>query len=202
MPPHSPAICLTRSGCWIRSHLVKLPLSAVDDVRRRVQQEQTGHRGRTEGPLYGIRRLLRRRADRLSERAWQRLHDGLDEGDSNAEVTAAWSIAQDLMDCYHNHDRAGAAIITAALDCPVPEAARLGRTLAAWRPEFLAGFDHPGVSNGPTESLNLKIKNTKRTIRGFRNFTNYRLRLLLNHGRIRKDHLTSPIRTRHPSLVA
>jgi transposase len=184
-------------------HVVKLGLSTVDEVRRRVQHEQTGHRGRTGDALYGIRRLLRRRADRLTHRAGQRLRDGLTAGDPAGEVTAAWSIAQDLMACYHTRDRAAAQrIITAARDCPVPEVARLGRTLAAWRPEFLAGFDHPKVSNGPTENLNLKIKNTKRVARGYRNFANYRLRLLLNHGRIRNDHSTSRIRTRRPSLVA
>ncbi len=97
--------------------------------------------------------------------------------------------------------RSPVRISTAALDCPVPEAARPGRTLTACNAEFLAGFDHPEVSNGPTEALNLKIKNTKRIARGFRNFTNYRLRPSLNHGRIRNDHLTSRIRTRRPSLV-
>jgi transposase len=184
-------------------HVTKLGLSAVDDVRRRVQQDMTGHRGRIGDPLYSIRRLLRRRADRLSDRAWQRLRDGLTAGDPAGEVTVAWSIAQDLMSCYHVRDRAAAEqVITAALDCPVPEVARLGRTLAAWRAEFLAGFAYPDVSNGPTENLNLKIKNTKRVARGYRNFDNYRLRLLLNHGRIRNDHLTSRIRTRRPSLVA
>lgn len=83
----------------------------------------------------------------------------------------------------------------------MPEIAKLGRTLHAWRTD-LAHFNHPDVSNGPTENLNLKIKNTKRTARGFRNFANYRLRLLLNHGRIRHDHLTPRIRARRPSFVA
>ena len=45
----------------------------------------------------------------------------------------------------------------------IPEIARPGRTLHTWRAEFLAHFTHTDVSNGPTESLNLKIKNTKRT---------------------------------------
>ena len=184
-------------------HVTRLGLSAVDDVRCRVQQDTLGHRGRAGDPLYRIRRLLCRRADRLSEHGWQRLRDGLAAGDPTGEVTAAWSIAQDLMHCYRTRDQAAAQrVITAALDCPVPELARLGRTLSTWRAEFLAGFTHPDVSNGPTENLNLKIKNTKRTARGFRNFGNYRLRLLLNHGRIRNDHLTSRIRTRRPSLVA
>jgi transposase len=54
-------------------HVTRLGFAVVDDVRRRVQQHSTGHRGRKHDPLYRIRRLLRRRADRLSERAWQRL---------------------------------------------------------------------------------------------------------------------------------
>jgi hypothetical protein len=58
------------------------------------------------------------------------------------------------------------------------------------------------VSNGTTENLNLKIKNTKRAARGYRNFTHYRLRLLLNHGRIREDRSPTRIRTRRPSFVA
>ena len=56
--------------------------------------------------------------------------------------------------------------ITAARSWPVPEISRLGRTLTAWRTQYLARFDQPQVSNGPTENLNLKIKNTKRTTRG------------------------------------
>lgn len=187
-------------------HVVKLGLSCVDEVRRRVQQDSTGHRGRAGDPLYGIRRLLRRRVDRLSTRARARLQAGLHTGDPAGEVTLAWTIAQDLMNLYRTDDpdktrSTAAELITAARDCPTKEIARLGRTLAAWRDEFLAGLNHRQVSNGPTENLNLKIKNTKRIARGFRNFTNYRLRLLLNHGRIRQNPLTPRIRTRRPSFV-
>jgi transposase len=41
-------------------HVVRLGFAAVDDVRRRIQREYTGHCGRRDDPLYGIRRLLRR----------------------------------------------------------------------------------------------------------------------------------------------
>jgi len=51
---------------------------------------------------------------------------------------------------------------------------------------------------GPTENLNLKIKNTKRVAAGYRNFAHYRLRLLLNPGRIQEDHSSPRIRTRRP----
>src|SRR6478735_10445115 len=69
--------------------------------------------------------------------------------------------------------------VAALRACPIAELARLGRTLHVWRDELVAHFDHPNVSNGPTENLNLKIKNTKRIARGYRNFDHYRLRLLL-----------------------
>jgi hypothetical protein len=39
-----------------------------------------------------------------------------------------------------------------------------------------------GASNGPTEAINGVIETTRRIARGFRNFTNYRLRCLLAAG--------------------
>ena len=188
-------------------HVVRLALACVDDVRRRVQQAQTGHRGRNRDPLYGIRRVLRRRVDHLSTKARGRLEAGLIAGDPDGEVTLAWTVTQDVMALHQQGDpdraRTQATELIAALrDCPIPELARLGRTLHAWRIELLARFDHPAVSNGPTENLNLKIKNTKRIARGYRNFDHYRLRLLLNHGRINEDHPTTRIRTRAPRFAA
>jgi transposase len=145
-------------------HVVRLGLAAVDDVRRRVQHDTTGHRGRSRDPLFGIRRVLRRR-DRLSMKARARLQAGLIAGDPDGKVTLAWTVAQDLMDLYRLDDAGQARaraeqLITDLRTCPIPELARLGRTLHAWRAELCAHFDHPEVSNGPTENLNLKIKNT------------------------------------------
>ena len=188
-------------------HIVKLGLTCVDAVRRRVQQDTLGHRGYADDPLFRTRRLLRRRADRLTHRQRHRLDAALDAGDPHGQVTAAWLVAQHLMAAYAAPDRtagrdAAEHAITLALTCPVPEVTRLGRTLRTWRGEYLARFDQPDVSNGPTECLNLKIKNTKRVARGYRNFGNYRLRLLLNHGLLRDDQATTRIRTRRPSFAA
>ena len=44
----------------------------------------------------------------------------------------------------------------------VPELHRLARTIDSWRSELLAYFDTGGVSNGPTEAINLLIKKIKR----------------------------------------
>jgi hypothetical protein len=74
--------------------VVKLGFDAVDQVRRRVQQETLGHRGRAGDPLYGIRRVLRRGHDHHSDLSWTRLLRGLDLGDPRGEVAAAWIAAR------------------------------------------------------------------------------------------------------------
>ena len=76
-------------------HVVRLGFAAVDDVRRRVQQQTCGHRGRRTDPLYGIRRVLRRGAENLSTHAWARLLAGIEAGDEHAQVAAAWVAAQE-----------------------------------------------------------------------------------------------------------
>ncbi len=186
------------------SHVCKLALTALDDVRRRVQHDTLNRRDHKQDPLYRARRLLRRRADR----AWARLEARLTDGDPNGEVTAAWSIAQDLMAAYAAGDTAtGRAraeqVIDHALSCPVPEVARLGRTLRAWRPELLAYFTTDrATSNGPTEAINLLIETSRRAGHGFRNFNNYRLRLLLAHRATTCDHGAPGIRRPRPRFVA
>ncbi|NMM17753.1 MAG: transposase [Cellulomonas sp.] len=70
--------------------------------------------------------------------------------------------------------------------CPIPEVARLGGTLRAWRAQVLAHFDTGGVSNGGTEAINLIIEKTRRLAHGFRTFTHYRLLLAAPCTRPRK----------------
>lgn len=64
----------------------------------------------------------------------------------------------------------------------VAELSRLTRTVRAWEAEFLAFHTTGGCSNGPTEAVNLLTGKVKRVGHGFRNFANYRLRLLLHCG--------------------
>ncbi|MCK6211479.1 transposase [Georgenia sp. EYE_87] len=54
-------------------HVTKLGVDVVDEVRRRVQQDATGHRGRRDDPLDKVRNVLRAGANRLTERQWDRL---------------------------------------------------------------------------------------------------------------------------------
>jgi transposase len=189
-------------------HVVRLGFAAVDEVRRRIQREDTGHRGRRDDPLYGIRRLLRRAHEHHSDRSWTRLLAGLDAGDTPDEQLArTWVAAQDLRLIFGCEDRAHAAQalyrwLTYCADADIPELTRLARTIDSWRPELLAYFDTGGVSNGPTEAINLLIKKIKRVGHGFRNFDNYRLRLLLHCGVDWDTIRATPIRGRLPRSVA
>jgi transposase len=165
-------------------HVVRLGTHVVDEVRRRVQQQHLGHRGHKHDPLYRIRGLLRHGAEHLSPRQAARLDAGLDAGDPHWEVTIAWQCYQQLRSIYHQATpaagrRVAEQVIASFPTCPIPEIARLGRTLRAWRQQVLAYFDTDGISNGGTEAINLIIEKTRRLAHGFRNFGNYRLRILL-----------------------
>jgi transposase len=165
-------------------HVVRLGTAVVDEVRRRVQQDTVGHRGHKNDPLYRIRGLLRHGAEHLTERQQSRLEIGLRLGDPRGEVELAWSCYQQLRAAYRatlpaEGRRIALKIIETWPSCPVPEIARLGRTLRQWRHQVLAYFATKGVSNGGTEAINLLIEKTRRLAHGFRNFDNYRLRILL-----------------------
>jgi transposase len=84
----------------------------------------------------------------------------------------------------------------------VPELFRLARTVRAWQTEILAFHSTAGCSNGPTEAVNPLIKKVKRVGHGFRNFANYRLRLLLHCGVTWQPHRTARLRGRSPRFAA
>lgn len=168
-------------------HVVKLATGVVDEVRRRVQQDIHGHRGRKDDPLYRIRNILRAGAENLTDRQRARLEATWAADERHVEVEVAWSCAQQLRSAYHQDSHAaGRTVAQKVLDsfssCPIPEVARLGRTLTQWRREFLGYFDTDGASNGGTEAINGLIELHRRIARGFRNRDNYRLRMLLIGG--------------------
>jgi transposase len=175
-------------------HVVKLGLTAMEETRRRVQQEQLGHRGRKHDPLYKIRNILRAGIERLTDRQIERLETGLQAGDPDYEVTVAWRCYQQLRSAYHAENlNDGRAIAVKIVDtfhtCPIPEIARLGRTLRAWRTQFMAYFTTSRANNGGTEAINGVIELHRRIARGFRNLHNYRLRMILAAGRLTHPNL-------------
>lgn len=168
-------------------HVIKLGTQVVDEVRRRVQQATTGHRGRKGDPLFGIQTILRAGAEKLTERQIARLERAIEADEAHEEVLVAWQCAQQLRAAFKAKDlahgkRAAEKILTSFHTCPIPEVARLGRTLRRWRAAFLAYFTTQRANNGPTEAINEIIELHRRIARGYRNFDHYRLRMLLAAG--------------------
>lgn len=175
-------------------HIVKLGTAAVDEVRRRVQQEIHGHRGRKDDPLYGIRTILRCGAEHLTERQRARLDKAVLADPRHDEVYIAWQCAQQLRSAYKQNSlvegrRIAEKVLASLPTCPIPEIRRLGRTLRQWRTAFLAYFDTGRASNGGTEAINGLIELHRRVARGFRNREHYRLRMLLIGGGLTDPHL-------------
>ncbi len=167
-------------------HAIRLANKAIDDARRRVQQESLGHRGRRDDPLYRIRRRLLVGHERLTDQQHERVLTMLGHGDRHGDVTATYFAKELLRDVYDARTvRAARRRLRRFYEhCDqtgVRECRRLARTIRAWEAEVLA-FHTTGRSNGPTEGINLLIKKVKRVGHGFRNFNNYRLRLLLHCG--------------------
>ena len=99
----------------------------------------------------------------------------------------AWQAIQRLRSVFHQDTpaqgrRIAEHVLASFPSCPIPEIARLGRTLRQWRQPFLAYFETAGASNGGTEAINGLIELHRRVARGFRNRDNYRLRMLLIGG--------------------
>jgi transposase len=175
-------------------HVVKLGTAALDDVRRRVQQEIHGHRGRNGDPLFGIRTILRCGAEKLTDRQRGRLERAITADERHDEVHVAYQCAQLLRSAYQSENLAAGRkiaerILSSFPTCPIPEIARLGRTLKQWRAAFMAYFDTGRSSNGGTEAINGLIELHRRIARGFRNRDNYRLRMLLIGGGLTSPHL-------------
>ena len=186
-------------------HVVRIANRCLDQVRRRVQNQTLGHRGRKRDPLYRIRKLMLTGTERLEGPGLERMLLGLRLGDPEDEVLGAWVAKESVRDVYLADDPADAALLLdktiegCRID-EVPEVRSLGRTLSRWRAEILA-HHVTGASNGPTEGLNLLVKKVKRAGHGFRSFANYRLRILLHAGGVNwpAQRPAAPrIRTRSP----
>ena len=76
--------------------VIRLAADAVDETRRRVQNDTLAHRGRRGGPLYRIRRLLLAAHERLDGRADAELRGLLAAGDPRGEVRLAWHAKETL----------------------------------------------------------------------------------------------------------
>ena len=145
--------------------IVTLAGDTPGEVRRRVQQNTTRHRGRKGGipsttsgfscapHVIGSRSINKNASVRPSRQMRHRIC-----------VAVAYHCAQHVRDAFHQptpaHGRRLATRLVERLPtCPIPEIARLGRTLRRWKDAFLAYFDTAGASNAPHRSHQRTLSN-------------------------------------------
>src|SRR4029079_8868981 len=89
-------------------HVVRLANTALDECRRRVQNDTLGHRGRKTDPLYRCRRRLVMARERLSVEGREKLLGLLAAGDPRREVWFAWNAKEVVRQIYDhtNHQLA------------------------------------------------------------------------------------------------
>jgi transposase len=169
-------------------HVVKLANFVLDEVRRRVQNETCGHRGRKSDPLYRSRKLMTLAHERLDDESNLKLVGLLEAGDPRGEVRTAWHAKEVVRSIYAIDDPelAGGFVTQLGIDlqdesCP-PEIRRLGRTITKWRHQIAAWYQ-ARFTNEPTQAVNNLIKRVKRVAFGITNWTNYRTRSLLYAGK-------------------
>jgi transposase len=169
-------------------HVVKLANTALDECRRRVQNETCGHRGHRDDPLYRARRRLTIARERLSDEQHDKLMGLLRAGDPRSEVWLAWNAKQVVRQTYDHTDPELAVEWVAEIardftDPTMPlEVRRLGRTISKWANQICA-WHRSHVSNGPTEAVNNLAKRIKRVAFGIVNFRHHRVRCLLYAGK-------------------
>lgn len=99
--------------------------------------------------------------------------------DLSQDLQEAYNYYQRLVLCLTNQDKDELRLLLNIkwTDLPYP-LQRVQRTLRSHLSEIINSMKHH-LSNGPLEGTNNKIKMIKRTACGFRNFNNFRLRILL-----------------------
>lgn len=188
-------------------HAIKLACTAIDDVRRRVQQATLGHRGRKRDPLYRGRRVFLCGFERLTDERREWMFGLLAAGDPDGEVGAAILAKELLREVYSAVDQAHArrrliVFFQHCADADVPELRRLASTIDRWAEHVLAYHHTDRASNGRVENLHMLTEKIRRNSHGFTNTTNYRRRIIGRLG-IKWDTVpTRRIRGRQPRSIA
>lgn len=188
-------------------HCVRLANRAIDQTRRRVQNETLGHRGRKGDPLYRIRRALLTGYERLTDDRFEWMCSLLAVGDPDGELSAVFVAKELLRDVFSATDEAHArrrmiAFYAFCADADIPELTRLARTVSRWS-ELIFNYHRTGrASNGRTENVHMLIEKIRRQAHGFTNLDNYRRRIIGRHGIQWHTQPVRKIRGRQPRFIA
>jgi transposase len=158
-------------------HFTRLMHWALDNVRKDVQ-----HNLPKEMRLYfkHSRSVLHKRIDELDIDKYQQLCRMLDYDEN---LKWAYSIVQKLFEVIDEKISDKKVLLfkdfmSYSSNCDLPDFNKHLQTYFNWHKYIINSF-YTNYSNGITEGLNTKIKTLKRVSFGFRNFQNFRLRILM-----------------------
>ena len=159
-----------------RFHVVRYCTWAMDDVRRNIQKSLLSA---TRKYFKRSRKLLTARRSSLSDEDKAAVDVMLNFSEKLYQAYALKELFYAFMDAESSS--AAAELLSRWFDAcdrlALPEFMACRRMLKNWKPYILNAFDCP-YSNGFTEGCNNGIKTLKRIAFGFRNFTNFRARIL------------------------
>jgi transposase len=164
-------------------HIIKLFNEKLTKLRRDLQREAENGLGKPV--LKGIRWLLLKNPDNLDDTRDERQR--LDEAlKLNEPLAAAYYMKEELRNIWRQPDKIAAQ---KALDEWIKKAAasdvnmlkQFSKTLAAHRSGILAYFDFDGLSTGPLEGTNNKIKTLHKMAYGFRDIEFFKLKIMALH---------------------
>lgn len=160
-------------------HYARYATEMVDTIRKEVQSKL----GRKEKKYFKhSRKLLLSRRENLKEKKQKEQLDYILINYSE-KLRIAYLEKERLLDIIHMQDKEKAIKLLNewVVRCSMSDISELrscAKTYANWIIEIRNSLAVP-YSNGPMEGYNNKIKTLKRTAFGFRNFTNFKARILL-----------------------
>jgi transposase len=176
-------------------HVIRLANLALDRARARSQGRGTKRKTGWPRRLFQCRFVPLRSHENARPDDAERLAVIFDVF---PEVHQAWRLKEGLREVYAERDPRDAAL---ALDlwlqladrAGLPEPEKLAATVRRWKPEMLNHFTYR-VTNAYAEGITNPVKAIKRQGYGFRSFTNFRDRILVQCG--------LPRARRNPHLIA
>ena len=171
-------------------HVVHLAGDALDECRRRIQQELHHRRGRATDPLYKARRMLHTRSCLLTLGQQYQILD-LFSGDEHVALEVTWSVYQNIINAYRDPSKIrGKALMQADINTltstrvprSLTELITLGRTLKRRAGDILAYFDHPTPATAPPKPSTAASNTYATPPQDLRNLTHYITRALLETG--------------------
>lgn len=166
-----------------RFHISKLLNDAVDAVRR---QEHKALMRQGDDALKGSRYLWLTTPEDLDEQRSDRFERAKA---ASVKTARAWSIREALVDFWGYRYPANARKYFMkwwawACRCRLKPVVKAARAIRKRLDNVLNYFKHR-ISNGPAEGFNSRIQALKSAARGFRNFNNYRTRVLFFCGKLK-----------------